>query len=539
MPSHKNSTKCKECDEFVHDSNLCRKSLETKRGLITELVSVCLRCDSKAVYQASKYVVEHLTDDWDKALGIANDAAWRYSVIEHGEGFCDEDRKLLHTLAKALQDPVTSDVQRETILEEMASVGFELCGYYAQHAMLKSRNVFAAACAAYASCTRPQLFPQSIAAALAFFPPRKQHFDFELDDMPVGGIDSADDDELQLLHSTVASPTKTPSRFSTRNELCEGFLQPDSAMTYPGSKSKKKGASRIAFEGSVGTVQLFCRKGSQRVTNPKVLNLEVLVVFQGKYKITKKATSKQPVFVIVLIVVPLHFQHSPFMVQYTAFVPNTMRALKIGEKATLTGIGNIVQKSELLPMLRESGAVDKFRLYKESSQSWIQTHDDLVVRHQLHLERIAAAQTDDSNNVDEEEDGLGDMEMDSMEEAESEVDHQGRGSIKRRRKKSRTCAPRKTNMPSKKNSPPPSDPPPVSDSSPAMAQADLANGMGSLRQFFEKSLESHGKKPAPHAAPEQATEPARLLQLTNEKLAKDLEARRCSKRSDYNRHSEI
>ena len=48
--------------------------------------------------------------------------------------------------------------------------------------------------------------------------------------------------------------------------------------------------------------------------------------------------------------------------------------------------------------------------------------------------------------------------------------------------------------------------------------------MGSLRQFFEKSLESHGKKPAPHAAPEQATEPARLLQLTNEKLAKDLEA---------------
>ena len=60
----------------------------------------------------------------------------------------------------------------------------------------------------------------------------------------------------------------------------------------------------------------------------------------------------------------------------------------------------------------------------------------------------------------------------------------------------------------------PSDPPPVSDSSPAMAQADLANGMGSLRQFFEKSLE----------APEQATEPARLLQLTNEKLAKDLEA---------------
>ena len=203
------------------------------------------------------------------------------------------------------------------------------------------------------------------------------------------------------------------------------------------------------------------------------------------------------------------------MVQYTAFVPNTMRALKIGEKATLTGIGNIVQKSELLPMLRESGAVDKFRLYKESSQSWIQTHDDLVVRHQLHLERIArAAQTDDSNNVDEEEDGLGDMEMDSMEEPESEVDHQGRGSIKRKRKKSRTCPPRKTNMPSKKNSPPPSDPPPVSDSSPAMTQADLANGMGSLRQFFEKSLE----------APEQATEPARLLQLTNEKLAKDLEA---------------
>ena len=57
-----------------------------------------------------------------------------------------------------------------------------------------------------------------------------------------------------------------------------------------------------------------------------------------------------------------------------------------------------------------------------------------------------------------------------------------------------------------------------------MTQADLANGMSSLRQFFEKSLESHGKKPAPHAAPEQATEPARLLQLTNEKLAKDLEA---------------
>jgi hypothetical protein len=204
-----------------------------------------------------------------------------------------------------------------------------------------------------------------------------------------------------------------------------------------------------------------------------------------------------------------------------------MRLLKTGEKATLTDIGNIVQKSELLPMLRELGAVDEFRLYKESSQSWIQTHDDLVVRHQLYLENIArAAQTDDSSNVDEEEHGLGDLEMDSMEfEApESDVGHQVRGSSKRKRKKSRTFAPRKTNMPSKKNSPPPSDPPPVSDSPPAMTQADLASGMSSLRQL----LESHGKKPAPkpapHAAPEQATEPARLLQLTNEKLAKDLEA---------------
>ena len=57
-----------------------------------------------------------------------------------------------------------------------------------------------------------------------------------------------------------------------------------------------------------------------------------------------------------------------------------------------------------------------------------------------------------------------------------------------------------------------------------MTQADLANGMSSLRQFFEKSLESHGKKPAPHAAPEQSKETTHLLQLTNEKLAKDLEA---------------